>query len=731
MVFRVINNKFLIIIIIICFMLSSNIYSVDKIDDLSFTNTEITEVLKTISEVFGVTIVPGQDVTGSITRYFRDMTLEEVLTYLLEPLGYIYEVKDEIYFVKKKPLFNVEYDEEKNLFTISSNGGSIQEIIDDMMIKSKKTIQFKGSKSDVINIHIFSKDLNETLKLLTGSNDYELKREGDLFYVEKQEEEFNFDPRSTARISIKGDEDNITLKIFNQSSKDIIFALFTKFKKKLSLLSDKRVTIPYLNVDNVSFDELLKIIFQHTQQTYDIINDIYYIFDALATKDNVDQRISASYKFKNLNYKTFLLNVPSQIVPQSAYKLDPENDEIIVFGSPNEVDHYITCIRNIDLQKGNYDYRFFKLKNIDVKRIKTYMPEKYNRLNLTVIEDQNMFAVYLDDYNYDILSEYISQIDISLKNEYKYKFKYLDPEIVQKSMLPKSIKADQVFLNKNDSALIFSISEEEKENLFEYFDSIDLPTPVIRYQLLIVEYSNTDGFNYDWGIGYKPSGNKNFFNFDDWNVEGGLFYGSDLIQAAFDIPTVFGHFFSANLAFNLKKNKARIQLSSEIYGLSGETLKFNNTKTEQTKDTIVESDTNTERPIYTSTTYGLNIDIKGRATSSEEVYIEVTAKHSDKWGQGEGGIPNTSEKSVTNTVRTKTGKPIILGGFISNRESTHNKKIPGLGNIPIIGNLFQTHDNQYSDSEFIIYLIPFIQKSEEDLRRERSEYIKKIYEYFF
>ena len=390
-------------------MLSSNIYSVDKIDDLSFTNTEITEVLKTISEVFGVTIVPGQDVTGSITRYFRDMTLEEVLTYLLEPLGYIYEVKDEIYFVKKKPLFNVEYDEEKNLFTISSNGGSIQEIIDDMMIKSKKTIQFKGSKSDVINIHIFSKDLNETLKLLTGSNDYELKREGDLFYVEKQEEEFNFDPRSTARISIKGDEDNITLKIFNQSSKDIIFALFTKFKKKLSLLSDKRVTIPYLDVDNVSFDELLKIIFQHTQQTYDIINDIYYIFDALATKDNVDQRISASYKFKNLNYKTFLLNVPSQIVPQSAYKLDPENDEIIVFGSPNEVDHYITCIRNIDLQKGNYDYRFFKLKNIDVKRIKTYMPEKYNRLNLTVIEDQNMFAVYLDDYNYDILSEYINK----------------------------------------------------------------------------------------------------------------------------------------------------------------------------------------------------------------------------------------------------------------------------------------------------------------------------------
>ncbi len=717
-------------LIIFIYFISFNIFSINRIDDLSFTNTEITEVLKTISEAFEVTIVPDHDVKGAITRYFRDMTLEEVLTYLLEPLGYIYEVKDNIYFVKKKPAYTVEYDPEKKLFSISSNGGSVQDIVNEMMLKSKQTIQFKGSRSDVINTHIFDKDLNETLKLLTGSIDYTIKKEGNLYYVEKNEDEFYNEQKGNARILLKGDEDNIQLKIFNQSSKDLIFSLFTKYQKKLSLLSDKRITIPYLNVDNVSFDELLNIIFQHSQQAFAKINDIYYVFDALSSRDTVAQRISASYKFKNLSYKTFLLNVPSQIVPQSAYKLDAENDEIIVYGSPNEVDHYITCIRNIDLQKGNYDYRFFKLKNIDAKRIKTYMPEKYNKLNFTIIEDQNMVSVYLDDYNFSTLKEYIERIDVSLKKEYKYKFKYLNPEDVQKSMLPKNINKEQVFLNKNDSALIFSVTEDAKESLFDYFDSIDIPTPVIRYQLLIVEYSNLDGFNFDFGFGFgtepQNDGGPDLLR----NITGGIFNNSDMIQAAFDIPTVFGHFFSAHLAFNLKKQKARIQMSSEIYGLSGETVKFTNTKTEQTKDTIVEEDTNTQRPVYTSTTYGLNLDIKGRSTSNDEVYIEVTAKHSDKWGQSEGGAPNTSEKSVKNTVRTKTGKPIILGGFISNREQTINKKIPGLGDIPIIGNLFQTHDNSYSDSEFVIYIIPFIQKSEDDLRRERMEYIKKIYEYF-
>lgn len=720
-----------LIITSIFLLFALNMFSADKIDDLSFTNTEITEVIKTISEAFEVTIVPDQDVKGMITRYFKDMTLEEVLTYLLEPLGYIYEIKDGVYFVKKKSLFTVEYNPEKKIFTISSNGGSVQDIINEMMVKSKETIQFKGSHSDVINIHIFDKNLNETLKLLTGSIDYDVKKDGNTYSFTKREEDFNINSQGTAKISVKGEDDNIQLKLFNQVSKDVILALFAKYKKKLSLLSDKRVTIPYLDVENVSFNELLDIIFQHTQQTYAIIDDIYFVFDSLESRDTVKQRIVASYKFKNLNYKTFLLNVPTQIVPQNAYKLDQENDEIIVFGSPDEVDHYITCIRNIDLQKGNFDYRFFKLKNVDVKKIKNYMPEKYNKLNLTIIDDQNMFAIYMDEENYNILNEYINRIDITLKKEYKYKFKFLNPEDVLKAMLPKTVQKDQVFLNANDAALIFSITEQEKESLFAYFDSIDLPTPVIRYQLLIVEYSNMDDFKFDWGVGYKPDSGKNFFDFDDWNVAGGIFDGSDLINATFDIPTVFGHFFSANLAFNLKKQKARIQLSSEIYGLSGETLNFVNTKTEQTRDEIIETDTNVKKPVYTSTTYGLNITVKGRATSSDEVYIEVTAKHSDKWGQTEGGAPNTSEKSVKNTVRTKTGKPIILGGFVSNRETITNKKIPLLGDIPIIGNLFKTHDNSYSDTEFIIYLIPFIQKSNDDLRKERMEYIEKIFSYYF
>ena len=303
-------------------------------------------------------------------------------------------------------------------------------------------------------------------------------------------------------------------------------------------------------------------------------------------------------------------------------------------------------------------------------------------------------------------------------------------------MIPKTFKPEQFMLNKSDSALICSVNEDDKESLFSYFDTIDTPNPVIRYQILIVNYQDTNNFNLNYGIGLNAQQNQNnlldLFNSD---IGGGIFQNGNSLSFGIDIPTIFGNYFSASLNVLLSENKAKIKLSSEVYGLSGEKVNLTSTVTNQTTGFIVDDQTKISKPVYTATTTGLNIEIKGRATSSDEVYLEVSAKNSDATpnaADSSGGTPppNTSEKSVKNTIRTKTGKAIALGGLTNNKETIANTKIPGLGDIPFIGNLFKTHNDQFDNNEFIIYIIPFIQKSEEDLYKERREYVKKIYDYF-
>ncbi|MCK4797365.1 MAG: hypothetical protein KAT05_08280 [Spirochaetes bacterium] len=722
-------------IVILCMLIiiSSQMFSIDKIDDLSFTNTDITQILKTVSEIFGVTIVPDKDVQGHVTRYFKDTSLEQTLILLLEPLGYIYIIKEGIYFVKKKPLFNVEYNEQTKLFNISSNRASLQDVITGMELASKKTILFKGSFDDLVNINIFDKNIYDSLKLLTDSLDYELKKEEDSYLVIKKESEGEFldlDSKGKKKIYIKGNENNIQIKLKNQASLDLIIALFKKFKKKLNLLSKKSIRIPYLDINNVKFDELLGIIFQHSGQTYKVMNNVYYVYDSLSSKRANSYNVTRVYKLKNLDHTNFTMNVPSSIIPQSCYKLDSRNNVVIVFGSKIEVDFYLDYIREIDSSISQYKYRVFKLKNIDVKQIKRYLPEKYQKIKISIIEEQNMFGCVLFNEDFQFLKDFVEKIDDSIK-KYKYKFKYLNPEDVLKSMLPKKIRKEQVVLNVNDSSLIFNVSEEIKEDLFVYLDSIDIPTPVIRYQLLIVEYIRKNNFKWDWGIGFKKGDKGNILDFKNWNFGAGIFNGNDGINANFDIPTVFGYYFSAFLEYQLVEEKAKIQMSTEVFGLSGETVTLTSTQTLQYKDYVTDNDTNETTPVYSSTTFGLNLEIKGRATSSDEVYMEVSARISDQLpGKSAGDAPDTSEKSVKNSIRTTTGKPVVLGGLISKKENSRNKKLPGLSDIPFIGNAFKTHNNSYSDTEFVIYIIPFVQKSLEEIRQKRHKYIKEIYEYF-
>jgi general secretion pathway protein D len=714
-----------IAIFLFLIILPHALHAEDKIDDLSFANAEITEVLKTISEIFQVTIVPDKTVQGNVTRYFKDTTLVETLTLLLEPLGYTWEIKEDIYFITKKPLFSVSYNMDTMTFSIDSKNGNLQEILDDMSTKSEETIIFNGNSGDRISIHIFNKTLFESLSLLTSGLQYELKKEKNAYYVTKSmDEDFTDLTTKTKRIKVDGTEDHITMQLVNQSTKDIVLVLFKKYKKRLNLISTTTSIIPYLDITGVTFDELLDIVLEHAGLAYSNIDGTYYIYNSLQSKQVNKYLVSKAYKLRNIDHKRFTLLIPPQILSPSAYKIDTASNLVIVYGSPDEVEYFINLIRQVDYGQSDYQNRVFVLKNIDVKEVKKYLPAKYQQMQISIIEDANLFSAYMTQDDFDELNRYFEAVDIAA-NKYIYHCKHLDPEEIIKTMLPPNIRKEQVVVNKNNSSLIFRIPEELEKQVEEYFFEIDVPKPVIRYQLLIVEYIKKNEFLFDWG-GSWQTGTEMYSG----NV--GVFQGnSDQINANFHLPTIFGYYFTVEFAHKLKQNKAKVQMSTEVYGLSGENVVLTNTQTLQYRDDVTDNDTNTTTPIYSSTTFGLTLEIQGRATTDDQIFLEVSAKISDEIPSTDTDkAPDTSEKSVKNAIRTKSGKPIALGGLTSSKETQTNKILPGLGHIPYVGNAFKTHDNQYTDSEFVIYIIPFIQKTPEDLKKERLEMVASIYNYF-
>jgi type IV pilus assembly protein PilQ len=96
-------------------------------------------------------------------------------------------------------------------------------------------------------------------------------------------------------------------------------------------------------------------------------------------------------------------------------------------------------------------------------------------------------------------------------------------------------------------------------------------------------------------------------------------------------------------------------------------------------------------------------------SASGEVTVEIHPEFKTPVGIFSSEIPPTiNTRVIDSTVRLKDGETIILGGLIEEKESKSHSKVPILGDIPILGNLFRTSHKSIIKTELMIYITPHI-----------------------
>ena len=70
--------------------------------------------------------------------------------------------------------------------------------------------------------------------------------------------------------------------------------------------------------------------------------------------------------------------------------------------------------------------------------------------------------------------------------------------------------------------------------------------------------------------------------------------------------------------------------------------------------------------------------------------------------------PWSAAGTVSTTVRVKDGQSIILGGLIQRVTHEVKTKVPGLGDIPLLGHLFSRTEIVEEEGEVLIIITPRI-----------------------
>ena len=107
----------------------------------------------------------------------------------------------------------------------------------------------------------------------------------------------------------------------------------------------------------------------------------------------------------------------------------------------------------------------------------------------------------------------------------------------------------------------------------------------------------------------------------------------------------------------------------------------------------------------------LQLKVTPTITADNRVYMQIVVNKDSlaNWLQTPNGqVPEIATQSVNTNVLVDNGQTVVLGGIYEVDKDTSVTKVPGLGDIPILGALFRSTSRDSSKAELLIFVTPRI-----------------------
>jgi pilus assembly protein CpaC len=174
----------------------------------------------------------------------------------------------------------------------------------------------------------------------------------------------------------------------------------------------------------------------------------------------------------------------------------------------------------------------------------------------------------------------------------------------------------------------------------------------------------------------------------------GRLFGMDVV-AAFDVSEKAG--LSSTLA------------NPNLTTVSGETAEF----LAGGAFPVVTSSNNGTNVEYKN--YGVNLTYTPTVLSDGRISLRVRSEVSDISSQGAvrfGGleVPATTTRMAETTVELGSGQSMMIAGLLSNTMGSSVDKMPGAGDLPVLGALFKSNGWRRNETELMIVVTPYLVK---------------------
>jgi general secretion pathway protein D len=554
-------------------------------------------------------------------------------------------------------------------------------------------VDLKGKINFVSQEPIKKSSLIPLANSILGSKGYTIIDQGEYYKVVKG-------------ANAAGEGLDVSSSVDGETMKTVMFPLKNS---NAAVIRAKIKPLLHKNAKVISFKENNVLAITATPRTLRSISKVIKAVEERGEKKSV------VVKLKNASVKDVFSN--AQNMAKKLFPQTIESEKVDIF--KDEATNSIILVGKLD-----NNHRMIKyIKQLDVKGEST---------------TQQMYVIRLKNSNVEEMEKILSKL-ISQMNSVALKQPKKGGKPPSKAMVVSDVERN---------ALIVLATGEQIRNIRETVKKIDIPKVQVYVKARIVEINT--GLAEQIGLKYGFEGGKitstglfslagnmgasslmvsdtllGFLNNEttQFDINGNAYTSTD---KAFSFDSNISQIFALGAKLDLLKQNGAAHILSEP-----SILCTNNKEASiyvgQTQSILTQAQQSTQGQAnivnnYSREDIGITLKVKPRLSSNNKVTLEVETQIEDvlPGSSASADRPTTTKRKVLTNAIVNNGETIILGGLIKSSGGKTVTKVPFLGDIPILGELFTSRDSAQSKVNVVIYLTPYIIRKSDDLQRLRT-----------
>lgn len=277
------------------------------------------------------------------------------------------------------------------------------------------------------------------------------------------------------------------------------------------------------------------------------------------------------------------------------------------------------------------------------------------------------------------------------------------------TLLKTMLKIKDVYVDERLNMLVIRDTPEVVRIAEKLVAANDMADPEVMLEIEVLEVTRNRlqdlGIQYPTGLSVTSTTLEALHNITSAtvNVSGNL--GVDFKKTTGDVSLL------ANPRIRVRNNeKAKVLVGNKV-------------------PVITSNVTGTSATVSESIQYidvGLKLDVEPRVTLDDHVNIKVALEVSslgDKTTTTSGTVAYTiGTRNASTVLRLKDGETQVLAGLISDDERKTTSRLPGLGDLPVLGRLFSTQEDKKDKTEIVLAITPRVIGNINRPEAEISEY---------